>query len=153
MSALNLTTTGVVAYCTTRNTFPAGFPIEGFADGDALSVASAQIADMIIGVDGQAGVYTFPSPKQLTVTLLPSSVAAKNFLLLASAMEKGGFFNDRLDEVSISVALPAQGMSVTFTGGIMTECPPMPNVKQRLENVQFVFKFEKAEYTALPVNF
>ena len=146
---LNLTTAGISAVMRSSRTFPAGFPIEDFADGEAITSGNVPIGDVVIGVDGRGAAWTILSPKPVTLTLFGASPAAKNLLLLAQAMEEGALSGAENEELELVITLPAQKMVVTYSAGIMTEYPSIPAIKNRVDNMQFSFKFVKASSVSI----
>lgn len=144
-SNLNLTAADVQCRLSTEVTFPGGFDVADFADGDAISVTNIQAADMVRGVDGATGYWYIPSTVELTLNLLPGCNASKNLLTLASSIEA----QQAPELATITVAIPSMGIVVTFEEGVMTGYPPIPGVKTRLDNMAFTFKFKRPRVATL----
>ena len=84
---LNLTSADFTARMLTATTFPAGFDLESFADGDALTVNGVQAADLVKGVDDGAGYWYIPNVKEVSLVFMPGSSSDKNLSILAAAMD------------------------------------------------------------------
>lgn len=138
MDNVNLTSADFSAVFASASTFPVGFKLENFAEGDAISVNGINSADMVKGVDGGAGYWYLPSIKELTLNLMPGE-SAKKLCLLAGAME----MKKKPDLVHLVVTIPSMGVVVTFTDGVLVSYPPMPQLQQRLSNMSFGFKFKE----------
>ncbi len=55
-------------------TFPAGFTVTQFADdGDPLDVASIQIADKAMGLNGDLITWAIANPINMTLNVIPQS--------------------------------------------------------------------------------
>ena len=139
LQTLNLTSADISAHLATVSTFPVGFALENFAEGDAVSVAGVNGADMVKGIDGGAGYWYIPTVKEVQINLMPGSRCCKNLLLLAQANETAR----NPDLIQLVITIPAMNLVVTFIDGVMTSYPPMPGIQNRLQNMPFSFKFRE----------
>ena len=138
---LNLTSADFTARMLTATTFPAGFDLESFADGDALTVNGVQAADLVKGVDDGAGYWYIPNVKELTMNFMPGSSSDKNLAILAAAMDA----KKAPDLIQLTVTIPSMKCSIVFIDGVMTSYPPIPGISTRLNNVTYGFKFSRAQ--------
>lgn len=138
---LNLTSADFTARMLTVTTFPAGFDLESFADGDALTVNGVQAADLVKGVDDGAGYWYIPNVKEVSLVFMPGSSSDKNLSILAAAMDA----KKAPDLIQMTVTIPSMKCSVVFIDGVLTSYPPIPGVSTRLQNVTYGFKFSRAQ--------
>ena len=138
---LNLTSADFKARLLTATTFPAGFDLESFADGDALTVNGVQVADLVKGVDDGAGYWYIPNVKEVSLVFMPGSSSDKNLSILAAAMDA----KKAPDLIQMTVTIPSMKCSVVFIDGVLTSYPPIPGVSTRLQNVTYGFKFSRAQ--------
>lgn len=142
---VNLTSADFSSFLSSISTFPAGFKLEGFAEGDAMSFNAVNIADMVKGVDGGAGYWYLPNTKEVTINLMPSTESTKRLLLIAGYMEA----KKQPDLMQLVVTVPSMEMVFTFTDGVLVSYPPAAPIQSRLGNVQFAMKFSHC--TAVPI--
>lgn len=145
MQILNLTSADVSAFIASATTFPVGFKIENFADGDAISASGVTSADMVKGVDDGAGYWYIPTVREVSLNLMAGSDAANNLMLIAGAQE----MTKRPELFQLTITIPSMGVTVMFIDGVMTSYPPMPSVSQRLGNLSFGFKFKTCKVIPL----
>nr|DAH90090.1 MAG TPA: Protein of unknown function (DUF3277) [Caudoviricetes sp.] len=138
---INLTSADFTARMATVSTFPAGFELENFADGDAISIAGVQAADMVPGVDGGTGYWYIPNIKEVTINLMPGSTSENNLSLLAANME----MQKAPDLIQLVITIPSMGCTITFIDGVITSYPPIPGISQRLQNAPYSMKFRTAQ--------
>lgn len=138
---LNLTSADFTAVLATATTFPAGFALESFADGDALSVNGVQAADMVKGVDDATGYWYLPNIKEVSINLMPGGSSDNNLAILASAMEA----KKDPDLIQLTVTIPSMSCSIVFIDGVLVNYPPIPGISSRLNNVTYGFKFKSAQ--------
>lgn len=138
---LNLTSADFTASLATVTTFPAGFTLESFADGDALTVNGVQAADLVKGVDNGAGYWYIPNVKEVSLVFMPGSSSDKNLAILAGAMDA----KKAPDLIQMTVTIPSMNCTVVFIDGVMTSYPPLPGISTRLQNVTYTFKFSRAQ--------
>lgn len=112
--------------------------IEGYAADDAFTQEAYEVVETRMGVDGNLSGGYVPSPKKLTVMLMPDSNALDTFILWAQAHDQGR-------EAIIGGALityPA--ISKVFTLGkiFLTNWSGMPSSKKVMEPVSAVLTYQ-----------
>lgn len=140
--SMDISTAGISAVLRASQTYPAGIALQGFAEDEAISVDSVQIADLIKSLDGQGASYVMQAVYTVNVTLLPNADAAKRLDFLAMAMQSSAQNGKKADELTLVISMPAQNTVVTFTGGILTNYSPLSGIKKALDNKTYTFKFE-----------
>lgn len=119
--------------------------IQGYATDDAFTQEAFDLTETRMGVDGNlSGGYT-PSPKRLTVMLMPDSVALDVFLTWKAAIEaaKETFSGQWV------IAMPA--ISKAFTGNkvFFKNSQGMPSAKKVLEPFPAILEYQ--DLTAAPI--
>lgn len=138
---LNLTSADFTGRLLTVTTFPAGFDLESFADGDALTVNGVQAADLVKGVDDGAGYWYIPNVKEVSMNFMPGSSSDKNLAILAAAMDA----KKAPDLIQLTITIPSMNCSIVFIDGVLVSYPPIPGISTRLNNVTYGFKFSRAQ--------
>ena len=141
--SMDISTAGISAVLQASQTYPAGIAVQGFAEDEAITVDSVQIADLIKSLDGHGAAYVMQAVYTVNVTLLPNSDTAKRLDFLATAMQSAAKNGKKLDEIRLVISMPAQNTVITFTGGILTNYSPLSGIKKALDNKTYTFKFEE----------
>lgn len=119
--------------------------LQGYAADDAFTQEAFELVETRMGVDGILSGGYVPSPKKLTVMLMPDSVALDTFILWAQAHVSGR-------EAIIGGALIAYpAISKVFTLGkiFFTNWSGMPSSKKVLEPVAATLTYQ--DLTSAPI--
>lgn len=121
--------------------FNVPIPIEGYAADDAFAVEAFDTAETPMGVDGHMAAGFVPTPKKLTVMLMPDSPSLEVFDAWLGAMEtaKEVFFAEA------TIVLPSIGKTYNMRKGVLTSAVKLPPAKKVLQPVQYVITFESIQ--------
>lgn len=119
--------------------------IQGYAADDAFAQEAFELTETRMGVDGNLSGGYVPSPKKLTVMLMPDSTALDTFILWAQAHVSG---KDAIIGGAL-IALPS--ISKVFTLGkiFFTNWSGMPSAKKVLEPVSAALTYQ--DLTSAPI--
>jgi len=141
----NVTGFGAVLTVIASTTFPVGFPVTQFADdADPLDMASIQIADTAMGLNGDLIRWAKANSLPVVLNVIPGGEDDLNLQILADANRVGqGKFSSN-DSITIAAVYP-DGSVVTFTGGVMTDAMFGKSISSagRLKTRSYAFKFEQ----------
>lgn len=130
-------------------TFPAGFTITEFADdSDPFDVASQQLADKAMTLNGDLLAWAKANPIETTINVIPQSEDDVNLAILAEANRVGRGKTGARDIITLTGVYP-NGNGVIFSSGIITDAMVGNSVAGagRLKSKPYVFSFEnKADF-------
>lgn len=119
--------------------------IQGYAADDAFTQEAFDLTETRMGVDGNLSGGYVPSPKKLTIMLMPDSIALDTFIVWASAM-------DAAKETFIGGAIiEYPSISKVFTLGkiFFKNSSGMPSAKKVLEPFAAVLEYQNL--TSAPI--
>ncbi|WP_422930140.1 phage tail fiber protein [Singulisphaera sp. PoT] len=135
---------GLVATITASNTFPAGFPITQFADdSDPLDMASIQIADKAMGLNGDLITWARAMPIPAVIAVIPGSIDDINLGILAEANRAGQGKVSANDVINMTVVYP-DGSAISVSQGRLTDAMFGKSVASsgRLKTKIYSFSFQ-----------
>lgn len=135
---------GAVVTIVASNTFPAGFTVTQFADdSDPLDLASIQIADKAMGLNGDLVVWSRAVPIPAVLSVIPGSQDDINLGILAQANRPGQGKVPALDIITMTVVYP-DGTVITLQSGKMTDAPFGKSIASagRLKSKIYTFAFQ-----------
>lgn len=143
---------GTVATISASNTIPAPLPITHFADdADGMDLPSINIAEMVMGTNGDAVTYSIATPIEITMNIIPNTIShvAMGTIFEANRAEKGK--NPARDIITV-VRVAPDGSTLTLSGGKMTSGMPATSMASsgRLKTASYGLKFAKMIYTPSP---
>lgn len=143
---------GTIATITASNTIPAPAPITHFADdADGMDLPEMTIADMVMGVNGDAVTWTISSPIELAVNIIPNTLShlTMGTIFEANRAEKGKL---PARDVITMVRIAPDGSTLTLTGGKMISGTPATSMASsgRLKTAAYKLRFAKMLYTPSP---
>ena len=98
-------------------TFPAGFTITEFAaDSDPLDMASIQIGDSEMGLNGDLITWVTANPLPAVVAVIPNTESDINLSILGEANRAGKGKRSAKDKITLIATYP-DGKVVTMSGG------------------------------------
>lgn len=111
---------GTIATIVASNTFPIGFQVTQFADDtDPLDLASIQIADTAMGLNGDLLSWAHATPIPAVIAVVPSTEDDLNLSILAEANRVGQGKATVNDVITMNIVYP-DGRNITLTGGKLT---------------------------------
>jgi len=143
--ATNVTGFGVTISIIASTTFPVGFPVTQFADdSDPLDMASVQIADTAMGLNGDLVSWAKANTLPVVLNVIPGSEDDLNLQILADANRVGAGKASAYDSITLTAVYP-DGSIVTFTGGVITDAMFGKSVSSagRLKTRSYAFRFEQ----------
>lgn len=135
---------GLVVNVVADTTFPAGLPITQFADdADPLDMASVQIADKAMGLNGDMISWAKAVPLPMVLSVIPGSQDDINLGILAEANRVGRGKISNYDNITATVIYP-DGSTVTLVAGKITDAMFGKSVASagRLKTKAYIFAFE-----------
>jgi hypothetical protein len=136
--------TGTVVVLKASTTFPNGLSISQFSDdSDPLDLASLQIADTAMGLNGDLLIWSKANPISLTLNVVPQSADDVNLQILGDANRVGAGKVSAKDQITATVVLP-DGSIVVLNKGVLKNYMPGNSIasSQRLKTKSYVFEFE-----------
>ena len=143
--ANDITGFGAVITIVASTTYPAGFPVTQFADdSDPLDMASIQIADVAMGLNGDLIKWAKANALPVVLNVIPGSEDDLNLQILADANRVGQGKASAYDNISLTAVYP-DGSIVQFTGGVITDAMFGKSISSsgRLKTRSYAFKFEQ----------
>lgn len=125
-------------------TFPSGFNVTQFADdADPLDVASIQIADKAMGLNGDLVSWSTANPIPMVLNVIPGSDDDINLAVLAEANRVGRGKTSAKDVITAVITYP-DGETQTLTSGIITDAMVANSVASagRKKSKNYGFSFE-----------
>lgn len=126
------------------NTFPVGFNVTQFADdSDPLDIASLQIADNAMGLNGDLVSWSTANPILMTLNVIPGSDDDRQLAILFEANRVGRNKRSARDTITGIVSYP-DGSITTVTVGLCREYMPGKSVASagRLKSKAYIIAFE-----------
>lgn len=125
-------------------TFPAGITITAFADdADPLDMASIQLADKAMGLNGDLITWSKAVPLPMVLNVIPGSEDDRNLQVLAESNRVGKGKNSNRDVITATVIYP-DGTTNTLISGKITDAMMGNGVASagRLKSKAYAFAFE-----------
>jgi len=143
---------GTVATVTASNTLPGPQPITHFADdADGMDLPEQTIADMVLGVNGDAASWSVASPIELAINLIPNTPShlTMGTIFEANRPEKGKL--PARDQITV-VRIAPDGSTLTLTGGKMISGTPATSMASsgRIKTAAYKLRFAKMQFTPSP---
>lgn len=140
----NISGFGLTVSLIASNTFPVGLLLTQWPDDqDAISFPDIEIADMQMGVNGDAVSWSKAVPIKLTLAAIPDSPTDLQLAVLLQANRVGV---NKIGARDIIQCVVIQGNSNigTFTNGIITGGPSFNGVQStgRMKTKIYTFSFE-----------
>ena len=102
-------------------TYPAGIAITLLADDvDVLDMASVKIADVAMGVNGDAVKWSRAITKPVTISVIPGSLDDINLAILAQNNNATQGQTNNRDILTLTVLYP-DGSTLTYSNGFLTD--------------------------------
>jgi hypothetical protein len=134
---LNITATDIAAVLRVETLYPQGVELVYFAQDQAISVASAENAEVRMGVDGKMAAGFIPYLLEVTINLEANSPSARTLgrIFEAQRKKRGVYSSDLI------VTIPSEKNVYSFTGGVLKNGVVMPDIKKALEPTAWVYNF------------
>ena len=125
-------------------TYPAGIAITLLADDvDVLDMASVKIADVAMGVNGDAVKWSRAITKPVTISVIPNSLDDINLAILAQNNNATQGQTNNRDILTLTVLYP-DGTTITFSNGFLTDAPFGSSISSagRLKSKTYAMQFQ-----------
>lgn len=119
--------------------FPTPRNIEGYATDDLFMVDNVQVAETMMGADGNMSAAFLPVITPLTVTLMASSPSRELFEFWDMQMKQT---REILSAEAGLIQLKSIGRTYAFTNGVLQTVTRMPAAKKALQPVTFIIHWE-----------
>lgn len=119
--------------------------IQGYAADDAFTQEAFDLTETRMGADGILSGGYIPSPKRLSVMLMPNSVALDSFLIWKASMEAA---KETFPGGAV-IAYPSISKAFTFGNMFFKNTAAMPSFKKVLEPVVAVLEYQ--DLTSAPI--
>lgn len=126
------------------NTFPFGFNLSAFSDDvDPIDVPSVQIAEGVMGANGDLITWSKANPIKTTISVIPNSDEDINLSILLEANRVGKGKQSARDVMTMTAIFP-DGSILTLIEGIITDGMPGNSFSNagRLKTKTYSFSFE-----------
>lgn len=138
---------GLRVILTASITFPAGIEISAFADdADPVEMASLQIKDKAMGLNGDLITWSKANPFPMTLNILPNTDDNDNLQVLAKANRAGKGRRPVQDVITATVTYP-DGTIVRALRGVITDAiigNPVASAG-RMKTMPYIFAFEDVQ--------
>lgn len=144
---INISGFGSILNIVASTTFPVGFTITQFSnDADAFDFPLLEIADGVMGVNGDLLVWNKANPIKTSVNVVPEGEDDENLSILFAANRVGQGKASARDIITFSLILP-NGNLVTFSDGFIISGMPATAVsgEGRMKTKQYEFMFQNVE--------
>lgn len=113
--------------------FPTAQRIQGFMADRAFEQAAVDLAQVVMGVDGNLSAGFTPNPVEMTIAIMPDSPSQAFFETLINAMVS----TREVLRLDGSIILPSVNRVYTLTKGYLTQGKIMPDVQKVLQGTPF----------------
>lgn len=130
------------------NTFPVGINLTEFSDDvDAFDLASIQIGDKAMGINGDLVKWSKATPIPLVISVIPGSTDDYNLSYLFNANRVGKGKLGAADIITVTIYYPNLNI-VTLNNGIITDGMPGMSAANtgRLKTKTYNFAFENMNF-------
>lgn len=135
---------GISVRIIASRSFPSGFDVTAFADdADPADMASVQVRDKAMGVNGDLIVWSKANPLPLTLNVIPGTAESDNLDILAATNRAAKGRRAVLDQITAVVSYP-DGTQTRFLRGAITDAilgKPVAS-SGRIKTKQYQFAFE-----------
>lgn len=135
---------GLVVTLIASNTYPVGVVLTGFADdADPVDIASIQIADTAMGLNGDLVTWAKAVPVPCVLNVIPDSDTDQALAILAENNRVGRGKQSARDQITMTITYP-DGTSIFLNPGIMTDAMFGKSIASagRMKSKAYAFKFE-----------
>lgn len=125
-------------------TFPQGINLTQFADDqDPLDMASIQIADKAMGLNGDLIIWSKANPLPAVLNIVPNSDDDRNLSVLAENNRVGKGKTGTRDVITMTIIYPG-GATITLSQGAITDAMFGQSVasSSRMKSKTYAFSFE-----------
>jgi hypothetical protein len=133
-----ITATNSVFALAVKNVFPVPQILVGYAVDSAFSVESAEVAQVVMGVDGRMSGGFTPFITKMTVELQADSPSLTVFDQWINAMKAAR----EVFTASATIQIQSIGKLYVCSNGILTSLQQMPSAKKILQPVQYIIQWE-----------
>lgn len=129
------------------STFPSGITLTQFADdADPLDLASLQIADKAMGLNGNMVTWSKANPVPMVVNVVPGTTDDQNMQILLSANRASAGRRPARDIITATVVYP-DGRTLRCMRGKITDGPFGNSVASagRMKSKGYTFAFEDVQ--------
>jgi len=140
----NISGFGLIVNVLASKTFPVGLLLTEFADdADPFDIATLQIADTAMGLNGDLIGWSKPNPIKITLNVIPQSFTDLNLAVLLEANRVGRGKIGARDIITMTAIYP-NGSPIILINGFITDGIPGNAVASsaRMKSKSYSFSFE-----------
>lgn len=141
----NITSTDLVVIADCELVAEGGVNVQGFAEGDAVTVDGADLATVKMGVDGFFAAGYKRVPRTITFKMLPTSPFLETIRQCMATQDS----IPRMLQWNMDITYPGLGMTYHCTNGVLANSKEIPDAKEVLDDVTLQFKFQRIISQAL----
>lgn len=137
----NITSADSTLIMIIENLYPAGIKFEQYSTDSAFAMGDEEYAETRMGVDWYMVAGAINNPKQITVTLEPSSPT----IPYLEAWMRAERTNKKKYWCSATINIPSLQKTFVFKNGVIKAGKMMPDANRTLQPRSYVFDFESVE--------
>lgn len=119
--------------------FPVPQKIEGYAADDSFTVASQDVGEFVMGVDGRMSMGFVFNSVDMTITIMPDS---PSLALFEAWINTEKATKDKFS-ANATVMMPSLGRKYVLTNGGLKTIKSMPDAKKLLQPMSFVITWQQ----------
>lgn len=135
----NITSADVVVVASCEMVAAGGSNVQGFAENDAVTVDSVDLAAVKMGLDGFLASGYKRALRTVTLKVLPSSPFMETIRQCIATQDS----LPRSLKWDMDITYPALNMTYHCATGVLFNAKEVPDAKETLDDVTLVFKFRK----------
>lgn len=133
MAIRTITAANSVYMLTVGTLFPTAQQLEGFMADDVFDTDDVDVAETIMGVDGNLSVGYIPNPVEQTIYIMPDSPTSDLFDAWYAATKAAR----EVIVASATVWLPGPQKKYACAKGVLKRIKPIPAVKKTVQGVPY----------------
>lgn len=119
--------------------YPTPRQIQGFAADDMFATDAVQMAETVMGADGNLSAGFVFAPTTMNVVIMPDSPSLDFFSNIITATQTGR----EVFRLFGTVFLPAIGYRFTLENGVLSTAQIMPPVKRTLQQTPYTITWQR----------
>ncbi len=141
MANRDITSANSIIILSCPELYPSGVRLQQFSTDQSITQGDEEMASDRIGVDGKMVAGWVPTIKTVNIALEASSPSAEVF----DTIYKHSQANRKVYWLSLVVAIPSTGKTLTYKNGVLKNWKLLPDHKQVLDPLTAVIDFESVE--------
>jgi hypothetical protein len=145
MSATSITSANSVVTMSVPGLFAAPVTLSGYATERAWNSDAQDLAEVMMGVDGQQSAGYLPAPVKQTFSLQADSGSNSFFQDIARAMK----VSKDIYYISCTIVLPSTGESYTGVRGVLLNHKAIADAGKVLQALDYVISWQSLDATVI----